>query len=285
MTGSGLGAARLKRALAAFDGGPAAYLSLGGGDGGGARLPAVLLHGFAGDLLTWQYVLTPLAAGRRVVAVDLPGHGGSTLDVGDGCVDAFAPWLLRFLDALDAPRVHLIGHSMGGAVALEAARRAPGRVASLSLIASAGLGPGFDLAFLRRVTALASAEEGTACAAGLFAGPSPLAARIGTLLHAQSADPRRRAALERIVEGSFVPAAAGAPPPVDWAGLAMPVQLLWGRGDRIIPLPPRDRLPPAVPLHLFDKAGHLPHSEAAGPVTAALRAFLFSCESSTGPTP
>ncbi|MBP2315842.1 alpha/beta fold hydrolase [Azospirillum soli] len=265
-------AVRLRRARADIDGGPASYLSLGRGG-----VPALLLHGFAGDLLTWQFNLSPLATERRVLAVDLPGHGGSTLDVGEGRIGDLAPWLVRFLNALEVPRVHLVGHSMGGYVALELARHAPERVASLSLIASAGLGPDFDLAFLRRVTSLASVEEGVVCAERLFAQPSPLTARIGEVLHAQAADPARHAALERIVEGSFA-GAAERWTPVDWTTIRMPVQLLWGRDDRIIPLPPRDRLPPSAPLHLFDNAGHLPHSEAASPVTALLRDFLTACD-------
>ena len=267
---TGDAAGRLRRARADIAGGPAAYLSLGRGG-----VPALLLHGFAGDSLTWQYNLSPLASRRRVLAVDLPGHGGSTLDVGDGRVGAFAPWLLRLLDALEIPRVHAVGHSMGGWVALELARHAPERVASLSLVAGAGLGPDFDLGFLRRVTALASTAEGKACADRLFAQPSPLADRIGAVLHAQAADPARRAALERIVAGSFAMAAERWRP-VDWEAVRQPVQLLWGREDRIIPLPARDRLPPAAPLHVFDNTGHLPHSEAATPVTTILRDFLAS---------
>lgn len=263
---------RLRRARADIDGGPAAYLSLGRGG-----VPALLLHGFAGDSLTWQFNFAPLAAHRRVLAVDLPGHGGSTLDVGEGRIGAFAPWLVRLLNALEIPRVHAVGHSMGGYVALELARHAPERVASLSLIASAGLGPGFDLGFLRRVTALSSVTEGEACAAHLFAQPSPLAGRIGEVLHAQAADPARCVALERIVAGSFADAAEHWRP-VDWGAFSMPVQLLWGREDRIIPLPSRDRLPPGAPLHLFDNTGHLPHSEAATPVTVVLRDFLSTCD-------
>lgn len=201
------------------------------------------------------------------------GPRGSTLDVGEGRIGAFAPWLVRVLNALEIPRAHIVGHSMGGYVALELAQHAPERVASLSLIASAGLGPDFDLAFLRRVTALSSVADGEACAARLFAQPSPLAERIGEVLFAQAADPARRAALERIVAGSFATAAERWRP-VDWGAFAMPIQLLWGREDRIIPLPPRDRLPPSAPLHLFDNTGHLPHSEAATPVTAILRDFL-----------
>ncbi|MBP2230503.1 pyruvate dehydrogenase E2 component (dihydrolipoamide acetyltransferase) [Azospirillum agricola] len=266
------GGGRLRGGVAGIEGGPASYLSAGSGG-----VPVLLLHGFAGDRLTWQFNLSALAADRRTVAVDLPGHGASTLDVGDGDVLSFVPWLIRFTDAIELPRFHIIGHSMGGYVGRELARRVPERVASLTLLASAGLGTPFDLGFLRHAIAPADAFEGRACAERLFARPSPLTGRIGEVLHAQGADPARRRVLERIIERSFAGHADGGPP-VEWSGYRMPIQILWGREDRIIPLPPVERLPPGAPFHIFDNTGHLPHTEAASPVTAAIRAFLSSCD-------
>nr|WP_211113845.1 alpha/beta fold hydrolase [Azospirillum picis] len=263
----------MRAGVATIAGGPAAYLSVGSGG-----IPVLLLHGFAGDRLTWQFNLSALSTGRRAVAVDLPGHGGSTCDVGSGRVSDFAPWLVAFLDALEMPRVHLVGHSMGGYVARELALRVPERVVSLTLLSSAGLGTPFDLGFLRRVVAPADMAEGKACAEHLFARRSPLVPRVGEVLHAQGADPVRRAALQRIIEASFAEYADGGPV-VDWNRYPMPIQILWGREDRIIPLPPADRLPSGVPFHVFDAAGHLPHIEAASPVTAAIRAFLNRCDS------
>ncbi|PWC51914.1 alpha/beta hydrolase [Azospirillum sp. TSA6c] len=262
----------MRAGVATVAGGPAAYLSVGSGG-----VPVLLLHGFAGDRLTWQFNLSALSARRRAIAVDLPGHGGSTPDVGSGLVSDFAPWLLEFLDGLELPRVHVVGHSMGGYVARELATVAPDRVASLTLLSSAGLGTAFDLGFLQRAIAPADAAEGRACAERLFAGPSPLIPRFGEVLHAQGADPVRRAGLERIVAESFA-AHAGGGPPVDWSAYPMPIQVLWGREDRIIPMPPADWLPPAALYRVFDNAGHLPHIEAASPVTAAIRSFLDGCD-------
>ncbi|WP_042444237.1 alpha/beta fold hydrolase [Azospirillum sp. B510] len=271
---------RLRAGVATVAGGQAAYLSVGGGG-----VPVLLVHGFAGDRLTWQFNLSALSVRRRAIAVDLPGHGGSTPDVGSGRVTDFAPWLIEFLDALELPLVHLVGHSMGGYVARELARLAPDRVASLTLLASAGLGTPFDLAFLRRVIAPADVAEGRACAERLFAGPSPLIPRFAEVLHAQGADLTRRAGLERIIELSFAPHADGGGPPVDWGAYPMPIQILWGRDDRIIPLPPPDRLPPDAPFRIFDAAGHLPHIEAASPVTAAIRSFLDGCDAAQSVEP
>lgn len=263
---------RLQRRLAEFDGGPASYLSVGRGG-----IPALLLHGFAGDLLTWQFNLSAIAADRRAVAVDLPGHGSSTPEFGDGLVSGFAPWLLRFLDRLEIPAVHLVGHSMGGLVARELAGIAPERVASLTLIAGAGIGAAFDLDFLGRVAAPATLQEAADCVDRLFARPSPLAGRIAEVLFAQAADAARSRARSRIVQSSFIRFAEGWPP-LDWSRYRMPIQVIWGREDRVIPLPPADRLPPGAAFHVFDNAGHLPHTEVAGPVTAVIRSFLSACD-------
>ena len=104
----------------------------------------MLLHGFGGDLNNWLFNTDRLAERRRVYALDLPGHGESSKDVGAGDLDAFAETLGGFLDAVGAARAHLVGHSMGGAVALAYALDHPDRVASLTLVAAAGLGEDID---------------------------------------------------------------------------------------------------------------------------------------------
>ena len=106
------------------------------GDGPGT--PVVLLHGFGGDLNNWLFNSEKLAEGRTAYALDLLGHGESVKDVGRGNLDSFVETLGGFLDAVGVERAHLVGHSMGGAVALAYAIEHPERVASLTLIDSAG---------------------------------------------------------------------------------------------------------------------------------------------------
>ena len=107
------------------------------GEGG---TPLLLVHGFGGDLNNWLFNHEALAAGRRVIALDLPGHGESTKALQRGDLDELSDVLLALLDHLEIPVAHLVGHSMGGAVSLNTARLAPDRVRSLTLIGSAGLG-------------------------------------------------------------------------------------------------------------------------------------------------
>ena len=115
----------------------------------------LLVHGYGGDRNSWLFLQEPMAARYRVYALDLPGHGTSAKDVGTGpdrpdsggaggsgsTLAVLADAVTGVLDALGAERAHLVGHSMGGAVALAVAARDPGRIASLTLIAPSGFGP------------------------------------------------------------------------------------------------------------------------------------------------
>lgn len=117
------------------DGRRVRYLELG--EGG---TPLVLIHGFGGDLNNWLFNHPALAVNRRVIALDLPGHGESGKTLRSGDLDELSNSVLALLDHLEIGKAHLAGHSMGGAVSLNIARLAPQRVASLILIGSAGLG-------------------------------------------------------------------------------------------------------------------------------------------------
>ncbi|MGH2499921.1 MAG: alpha/beta fold hydrolase, partial [Candidatus Limnocylindria bacterium] len=114
--------------------------------GDGARRDAALcIHGVGGWAENWRETLPAIAAtGRRAFAVDLPGFGESAAVRGARYFDAARPFYATFvgevIDALGLPRVHLVGHSLGGAVAFMGAAARPDRVRSLTLVAPAGLG-------------------------------------------------------------------------------------------------------------------------------------------------
>jgi pimeloyl-ACP methyl ester carboxylesterase len=103
---------------------------------GAGQRPFVLVHGFTGSRTDWHGVGPILARQRRVVAPDLRGHGGTT-NVGRAdaySFDALAQDVLGFLDAMGIGQCDLLGHSMGGAVAMRVALAAPERIASLVLM-------------------------------------------------------------------------------------------------------------------------------------------------------
>ncbi len=138
----------------------------GVGDDGDVIL---LVHGYGGDRNSWLFLQEPLAARYRVYALDLPGHGASAKDVGDGTLDVLAGAVTGVLDAVGASRAHLVGHSLGGAAVLAAAARDRGRIASLTLIAPAGFGTEINVGYLRGFAEAQSRRELKPVVAQLFA--------------------------------------------------------------------------------------------------------------------
>ena len=102
----------------------------------GEGLPIVLLHGLALEKSIWNSVLTAFSSQARFITPDLRGHGKTSLGQANATLGQIADDLLALLDALDLPKVCLLGHSMGGYIALEFAARYPERLVSLVLLTS-----------------------------------------------------------------------------------------------------------------------------------------------------
>ena len=242
--------------LVEIDGRTISYLSLGAEADGE---PVVLVHGFGGDKNSWLFVQQPLAESRPVHALDLPGHGASGKDVGDGSLDTLARTVTGFLDALGLERVHLVGHSLGGAVVAAAAQAAPGRVASLTLLAPAGYTPEADAEYLRGFAAAGSRRELKPLLGRLFADESLVTRQlVDDLLRYKRLDGVEKAlatVLGTLLRDDGTQA-------IDTqgllAGLDVPVTVVWGSADRILPAP--DGVGERV------EAGHMLHMEAAGDV-------------------
>ncbi len=94
----------------------------------------LLLHGFGGDLDNWMFNLDSLAERHRVLALDLPGHGQSVKTNVDPSLSGMATFVSKFLDVLSVSTVNVVGHSMGGAIAMQLASDSPETVKSLGLI-------------------------------------------------------------------------------------------------------------------------------------------------------
>lgn len=238
------------------------YLSQGEGEGP----PVVMLHGFGGDLNGWLFNQPALAEGRRVIALDLPGHGRSTKDVGGGTMADMSATLVDFMDALNIQQAHLVGHSMGGALGLAFALDSPSRVASLTLLAPAGLGPEINMDFIEGFIGAGRRKEMKGVLQLLVADPA-LVSRdmIEDVLKFKRLD-GVDAGLRRLAEGLFPGGRQDQIPADGLASLAVPAQAIWGRDDKIVPADHADALPSAVTVHLLDGIGHMPHMEAAAEV-------------------
>jgi pimeloyl-ACP methyl ester carboxylesterase len=99
----------------------------------------LLIHGSPGGASNFDQLRAELSSGFRVITPDLPGFGSSTRQLENYSFSRHASDLVALLDALEVETVHVVGMSMGGGVALEMVRRAPGRVASVTLLSSIGL--------------------------------------------------------------------------------------------------------------------------------------------------
>jgi pimeloyl-ACP methyl ester carboxylesterase len=251
--------------------GPACYIEMGRPD----APPLVFLHGFGGDLLTWQYCLVAFASRFRVIALDLPGHGRSTMDVGAGTLAEMVAWTDEALAALDIGSADLVGHSMGGKIAIALALAHPGRVRSLQLISPAGLGGQFDLALLTRFLNCATPETARALAARLLGSASAaLAETLARSLVATEDQGPRQAAYAALLGDAAIIDGRIAEQGVPWDRIACPIQTVWGEKDTILPLPEPFRLPPGAPFTILSGVGHLPQIESPGRIIPLLDRFL-----------
>jgi len=246
-------------------------LELGSGEGP----PLVFIHGFGADLNTWMFNQPALAERHRTLAFDLPGHGGSTKAL-SGPVDgsSFAADLDRALAALGIERVHLVGHSMGGGIALHFALWQPERVASLTLIASACLGEEINGAFIDGFVKMERRREAQDVLRLLVHDPALVGRQMVE-------DVLRYKRLDGVPAALSAIAAAWFPNGWQREGLdpvaaepQVPTQIIWGREDRIIPLAHAEALVGKRPVHIIDGAGHLPHMEKSGEVNRLIGRFI-----------
>ncbi|WP_321897416.1 acetoin dehydrogenase dihydrolipoyllysine-residue acetyltransferase subunit [Paraburkholderia heleia] len=246
------------------------YLKQGEGEG----VPVVLIHGFGGDLNNWLFNHTDLAAQRIVWALDLPGHGESGKALESGSLDELAQSVLAFLDAQKIDRAHLVGHSLGGAVAMAAAEQAPGRVASLALISSAGLGSEIDGAYIEGFVAAANRNALKPHVTKLFADPALVTRQLVEDLVKYKRLEGVQAALGQIAGQAFEGGAQRRVFRARVASLAPRALVIWGESDQIIPARHAQGLPSQVRVEVIAGKGHMVQMEAALEVNRLLKAFF-----------
>jgi pyruvate dehydrogenase E2 component (dihydrolipoamide acetyltransferase) len=231
----------------------------------------LLVHGYGGDRNSWLFLQEPLAARYQVYALDLPGHGTSAKDVGEGSLSVLADAVTGVLDALGAERAHLVGHSMGGAVALAAAARDPARIASLTLIAPSGFGPEINAGYLRGFADAQTRRELKAVIGQLFDDEGLVTRQLVDDLLAykrlDGVDEALHALADTLLDGEAQRGDSAAT--LAAIGGAAPVTVIWGRADRIIPAAQAESVAGAV-RYLIDGAGHMPQMERPAEVQAAI---------------
>ena len=255
----------------------------------------VLVHGVAGRAAQWDQVLRLLGRRHTVVAPDLLGHGDSAKPRGDYSLGAHASGLRDLLIGLDIERATLVGHSLGGGIAMQFSYQFPDRCERLVLVGSGGLGE--DVHPLLRAATLPGSEF----VLPLLAHPQvvnvasllPRAlGRLGLRTRPDLVEMARgyQSLANADARSAFIHTLRSVIDPTGqrinasdrlYLASRMPTMIIWGCRDRIIPVEhaePAHRAMPGSRLELFEDAGHFPHLDHPHDFAETLEDFLDSTE-------
>jgi pimeloyl-ACP methyl ester carboxylesterase len=261
--------------------------------------PAILLiHGIGDNSTTWSTVQTKLAQRFTVTAPDLLGHGKSDKPRADYSVAAYANGMRDLLSVLDIDRVTVVGHSLGGGVAMQFAYQFPQLVDRLILVSAGGVTKDVNialrwaslpmlgseaLAFLRLPLVLPALQV-VGRMAGNLIGSTGLGRDLPDVLRilADLPEPTASSAFARTLRAV-----------VDWRGQvvtmldrcyltqSVPVQLIWGKRDSVIPISHAHLAHAAMPgsqLEIFDRSGHFPFHDDPDRFVEVVERFIDSTE-------
>ena len=268
---------------------PVSYHLLGEGP------PLLLIHGISGSAESWSEVLPGLAEHHTVIAPDLIGHGASAKPHGDYSLGAFASSLRDLLVALGHERATIVGHSLGGGIAMQFSYQFPERVERLVLVDSGGLGrevhlmlraatlPGADyvLPALAWTGALSAGAKGARMLGRLGLHASPEVRGIADGFETLEDPDACRAFLH--TARSIIDAGGQRVSARDRLYLAqdIPTLIVWGERDSLIPVAhgrAAHELMPHSRLEVFEGAGHFPFRDDPVRFVSVLRSFIDASE-------
>ncbi len=251
----------------------------------------VLLHGIGDNSESWAEVLSTLAEDHHVIAPDLLGHGGSAKPRGDYSIGGFANGVRDLLTVLGVDRATVVGHSLGGGVAMQFAYQHPERCERLVLVSTGGVSrrvhPALRALTLPGTALTLSALRATGVRRAVHRLAHLLASfDLATGLDAQDVlrvlerlpDVEARAAFVRTLR-SVIDVQGQVVTMLDRAYLAtrMPTLIVWGARDVVVPVRDAHVAHAAVPgsrLEILPHAGHFPHRTDPGRFVAVVHEFL-----------
>jgi pyruvate dehydrogenase E2 component (dihydrolipoamide acetyltransferase) len=233
----------------------------------------LLIHGFGGDLDNWLFNADALAEQAIVYALDLPGHGQSTKTVTEPTVEGLARAVLGFMDTVKIDKTHLVGHSLGGAIAIEMARKAKARVESLTLISPAGLGSDINMDYIEGFIGSASRRDLKPVLENLFADGALVSRQmVDDLLKYKRLDGVGDA-LSALKEGVFPGGGQAAILSEALKSSGVATLVIWGAEDKIIPAA-HAKAAPAAKVEIIEGSGHMVQLEQAGKVNSLIKAHV-----------
>lgn len=237
--------------------------------------PILLLHGFGGDLENWSLVQEVLSANHPVHAIELPGHGQSTKNVGDGTLDDLAAAIVAAIGSLNPGPAILVGHSLGGAIATEVAVRMNDQITGLGLVCPAAM-PGGVLSneYLDGFVSAKRARDLRKPVQMLFQDPS-MASRdmLDSLAKMKRLDGAQEA-LTKIKDGLAGGDPAYAKIGEKMGSFAGKITVIASKSDQVVGAPNPAQLPSNVTLSFIGGAGHMPHIEKVAEVVELLQPQL-----------
>ncbi len=229
----------------------------------------ILIHGFGGDLDNWLFNIDALAEKNTVYALDLPGHGQSTKNLPNPSLNVLTKSVSEFMKEAGITSAHVVGHSMGGAIAMQLAADDPSKVKTMSLICSAGLGPEFGT-YVSDYVAAEGRRDLKPVLEMLFADKSLVSRQlVDDVLKYKRLD-GVEPALKALAEALFGGNKQHDLPVKAVANRAGDTQIIWGKEDQIIPVAHANNFPGAK-VHVLESAGHMVFMEKANDVNALLK--------------
>ena len=241
----------------------------------GQGMALILVHGFPMDHTIWQPVLPFLTGSARVILPDLRGFGKSPVSKGTYTMRLLAEDILRLMDLLKIEKAVIVGHSMGGYVALSFAHAYPQRLAGLGLVASQAEADAPE----RRHSRLNIADEVERKGVRVVADGMPVKLTTDPVLATQLHELIHATATSEGVAGCMR-GMADRPDATEWLGeIAAPSVVIAGAQDGIIPVQKSHDMETLLGrswLVVIEEAGHMPMMEAPERVGEALRQLVKS---------
>jgi pimeloyl-ACP methyl ester carboxylesterase len=257
----------------------------------------LLIHGIGDNSTTWETVQAKLAQRFTVIAVDLLGHGQSDKPRADYSIAAYANGMRDLLSVLEIERVTVVGHSLGGGVAMQFAYQFPHLVERLVLVGAGGVTK--DVNIVLRLASLPLGSEALALlrlplvlpalqlvgrAAGMVLGSTGLGHDLPDVLRilADLPEPMASSAFTRTLRAV-----------VDWRGQmvtmldrcylteSVPVQIIWGTDDVVVPVGHARMAHAAMPgsrLEIFERSGHFPFHDDPDRFIEVVERFIDTTE-------
>jgi pyruvate dehydrogenase E2 component (dihydrolipoamide acetyltransferase) len=239
----------------------------------GDGTPVILIHGFGGNLDNWLFNIDALAEKVPTYALDLPGHGQSAKAVENPDLDLMVSTVVAFMNHIKINNAHLVGHSMGGLIASKIAIDKPVRVASVSLIGSAGLGEEINSAYIDGFVSAANRRELKPELLHLFADGSLVnRSMVDDVLKYKRLDGVQDF-LKALSGNLFNAGKQSVQLADDLSTVTCPVQIIWGENDAVIPCAHADTVGSAT-VTVIENAGHMVQMEQASRVNELLKSSL-----------